>query len=99
MDIYFQNIMYCIAKLMGLQTDVELHSARGSADMTIRTKDYIYLMEFKVDKSPEVALEQIEKKRYAAAFAKDPRTLFKIGVEFSLSERNITRWKIHPSIR
>lgn len=51
-------------------------------------------MEFKVDKSPEVALEQIERKGYAIPFVKDGRELFKVGVEFSLADRNITRWKI-----
>lgn len=90
----FQNIMYCITAMMGLQTQIERHSSRGSSDMIIQTKDYVYVMEFKVDRSPEAALEQIEKKRYAVPFAKDPRTLFKVGVEFSLADRNIARWKI-----
>lgn len=90
----FQNIMYCIMRMMGLQTQVERHSARGSADMTILTYDYIYLIEFKIDKSPEEALEQIEKKGYAKPFAMDSRKLVKIGVEFSLEARNITAWKI-----
>lgn len=90
---HFQNIMYCVMAMMGLQTQIERHSARGSADMVIQTKDYVYVMEFKVDKSPMAALEQIDKKRYAAPFAKDPRTLFKVGVEFSLAERNIVGWE------
>lgn len=87
----FQNIMYCVMRMMGLLVNIERHSARGSADMTIQTPEYVYVMEFKVDKSPEAALEQIERKRYAAPFAKDPRRLIKAGVEFSLAERNITR--------
>lgn len=90
----FQNIMYCIMRMMGLQVNIERHSARGSADMTIQTREYVYVIEFKVDKSPEAALEQIERKRYAEPFAKDPRRLIKVGVEFSLAERNITRWII-----
>lgn len=88
----FQNIMYCVMRLMGLQTQVERHSSRGSADMVIQTNDYIYVMEFKVGKSPEEALEQIEKKGYALPFANDPRQLIKVGVEFSLEARNITAW-------
>lgn len=90
----FQNIMYCITAMMGLQTQIERHTSRGSADMVIQTKDYVYVMEFKVDKSPEVALEQIERKGYAAPFAKDPRKLFKVGIEFSLAKHNISRWEI-----
>lgn len=91
---HFQNIMYCIMAMMGLQTNIERHSSRGSADMIVQTKDYVYIMEFKVDKSPEKALEQIEKKKYAVPFTKDSRQLIKVGIEFSLSEHNIKDWKI-----
>lgn len=90
----FQNIMYCVMRMMGLQTKVEQHSARGSADMVIQTKDYVYIMEFKVDKSPEVALRQIDEKGYSLPFARDTRKIFRVGVEFSLQARNITAWKV-----
>lgn len=90
----FQNIMYSIMSMMGLEVRLERHTARGSADMVIQTKDYVYVFEFKVDKSPDTALMQIERRGYATPFAKDPRTLFKVGVEFSLKDRNITRWKV-----
>lgn len=90
----FQNIMYCITRMMGLEVNLERHSARGSADMVIETDNYIYIFEFKVDKSPEAALRQIEERGYALPFAKDKRAVFKVGVEFSLEHRNILRWKI-----
>lgn len=90
----FQNIMYCVMCMMGLQTNIERHSARGSADMIIQTKNYIYMIEFKVNKSPEMAIKQIEEKKYALPFANDSRKLIKVGVEFSLSERNIKDWII-----
>lgn len=90
----FQNIMYCVMKMMGFQTHVEQHTARGRVDMTIETSDYVYVIEFKVNKSPEEALEQIENKGYAAPYAKDRRKLFRVGVEFSTEKRNIVAWEI-----
>jgi hypothetical protein len=63
-------------------------------DVTVETKDYIYIMELKVDKSAEEALRQIEEKQYAAPFATDPRKLFKIGVNFSSAIRGIGEWKV-----
>lgn len=90
----FQNVIYCIMTMMGLRVNVEHHSSRGSADMIVQTDDYIYIFEFKVDKSPEDALRQIEEKGYAKPFAKDGRRLIKVGVTFSLTDRNITEWKI-----
>lgn len=88
----FQNIMFCIAKMMGLQTQVERHSARGNCDMVIKTDRYIYVMEFKINQSPETALEQIERKGYALPFAMDQRKVIKVGVEFSTEKRNIAGW-------
>lgn len=89
----FHNVMYCVMAMMGLQVKVEQHSCKGSADMVLQTQDYIYIFEFKVNKSPEEALAQIETRGYATPFAHDLRTLVKVGVEFSIAERNITRWK------
>lgn len=90
----FQNVMYCIARLLGLQTKVEQHSARGRVDMLVETPRYVYIMEFKVNKSTKKAVEQIEKRRYAIPFIKDDREVIKLSVEFSTEERNITDWKI-----
>lgn len=90
----FQNILYCVMAMMGLRVKVEQHSSRGSADMVIETGDYIYILEFKVDKSADEALAQIADRGYAARYALDSRRLFRIGVSFSLSARNIADWKI-----
>jgi hypothetical protein len=39
-------------------------------------------------------LQQIDDKQYALPYAKDPRKLFKIGVEFGKESRNIDRWLV-----
>ena len=60
-------------------------------------KDYIYILELKVNQTADIALQQIEDKGYAAPFATDPRKLFKIGVNFNSSTRKIDGWKIKDS--
>ena len=94
MEVYFQNTLSVIFKLMGFYTQVERHTSRGRMDVTVQTKDYIYILELKVDKSAEEALQQIEDKQYAAPFASDPRKLFKVGVNFSSEIRGIADWKV-----
>ena len=78
----------------GIQTDVERHTTDGRMDMLVKTGDYIYIMEFKLDRSADEALQQIDAKQYAAPFAADPRTLYKIGVNFSSRTRRVEGWKI-----
>ena len=91
--LYFHNAVALIFKMVGFYTETERHTSDGRMDMVVQTADYIYLFEFKLDKSVEEALAQIEKREYALPFAHDPRKLYKIGVNFSSETRRIESWK------
>ena len=93
-ELYFHNAMFVFFTLLGFYVDVERHTTDGRMDMLVQTKDYIYIFEFKIDQSAEVALKQIEEKGYARQFATDSRKLFKIGVNFSTEKRRIDGWKV-----
>ena len=90
----FQNVIYIVFMLLGQYTFTELHSARGRADCIVETDDYIYIFEFKRDKSAGEALKQIEDMGYAKPYAADKRTLLKIGVNFDAKERSISGWEV-----
>ena len=94
MEVYFQNTLSVIFKLMGFYVQVERHTSRGRMDVTIQTRDYVYIMELKVDKTADEALKQIEDKQYAAPFAADPRKLFKVGIRFGSKSKGIDAWKV-----
>ncbi len=73
--------------------------SNGRSDVVLQTKDYIYVMELKLDGSADEALRQIEEKGYALPFVKDSRKLYKVGVNFSSETCGIEEWKIvEPSI-
>jgi len=93
-ELYFHNAVALVFKMLGFYTETERHTSDGRMDMVVQTADYIYLFEFKLDKSVEEALAQIEEKQYALPFAHDPRKLYKIGVNFSSETRRIERWKV-----
>ena len=93
-ELYFQNAFYVVTKLLGFYVDVERTISDGRIDMVAKTKDYIYIFEFKYDKDAHAALQQIEDKGYAKPFAADKRKLIKIGVNFSRQHRCIDDWKV-----
>ena len=93
-ELYFQNALYVIFQMMGLYTDVEHHTTDGRIDMLVKTANYIYIIECKIDKSAEEALQQIEDKQYAKPFEHDGRTIFKIGINFSSKTRRMDGWKM-----
>ena len=93
-ELYFQNAFYVIMKMMGFYTEVERTTSQGRIDMIIKTKDYIYVIEFKLDGTPEEALKQIEENGYTKPFTMDSRKLYRIGVNFSSEKRCIEGWKV-----
>ncbi len=90
----FQNVIYIVFILLGQFATVEEHYSHGRADCVLQTADYVYIFEFKRDKSADEALAQIEEKKYAEPFASDKRKILKIGVNFNSKEKNIDEWKV-----
>ncbi len=91
---YYQNVLFIVCKLLGLYVQAEYHTSYGRVDMILHTKDYIYIMEFKLDGSVEEALQQIEKQGYARPFAIDGRKLIRIGINFDSRTRSMDEWEI-----
>ena len=91
---YFQSVLYIVFTLLGQYAECEVHSSRGRADCVLTTDEYVYIFEFKVDKSAKEALTQIEAKGYAEPFAADERKIFKIGVSFDSEKRSLVDWEI-----
>ena len=94
LEVYFQNTLYVIFRMMGFYVEVERHTTNGRMDIVIQTPEYIYIMELKINQSADIALQQIEEKGYAKAFMNDSRKLYKIGVSFSTEKRLIEDWKV-----
>lgn len=93
-EMYFQNTMYVMLKLMGQQVDVERHTSNGRIDVLIQTSEYVYIIELKRDLDPKNALDQISDKRYDWPFSAGNRKLFKIGASFSTATRRLEKWEI-----
>ena len=91
---HYQAIFYLVFRLLGQYMEVEERSAKGRADAVVKTKDYVYVFEFKLDGNVDEALKQIDEKGYLLPYSVDERKLMKIGVSFDSAERNIGEWKI-----
>ena len=93
-ELYFQNTMYVMLKMIGQQVQVERHTSNGRIDVFIQTDKYVYIMELKRDKNPDDALDQIEEKGYDWPFLADDRKVFKIGANFSTKNHRLENWKV-----
>lgn len=83
----FQNAIYLLFKMVGFYTTMENHTSDGRIDLTVETGRFVYIFEFKVDKSAEVAMTQIHEKEYWKKFEASGKTIFLIGANFNRSKR------------
>ena len=91
---YFQTVIYLVFTLLGQFTECEMHTFMGRIDCKVETDKFIYLFEFKRDKTADEALAQIEDKSYTLPFAADNRKVYKIGVSFDTEKRMLSDWKV-----
>ncbi len=89
---HYQAVFYVVFTLMGQFVETEVRSARGRADAVVRTKDTVYVFEFKLNGSAEDALKQIDERGYLIPYVLDGRRLVKVGVNFSKETRNVEKY-------
>ena len=63
----------------------------------MRTQDTLYLIELKLNKSAEAAMNQINLKDYAARFALSGLPIVKVGINFDSGKRTIGDWRIETA--
>ena len=93
-EFFYQNIMYCIGKLLGFYVQAEYRTSAGRIDLVLANPQTIYVIEFKLDGTAEEALAQIESKDYALPFVLDGRRVVKVGANFDSRTRTLDRWII-----
>lgn len=91
---HYQQMFYIIFSLLGYYVDVEVRTPRGRVDMVLRTKTTLYVMELKLDKDANMAMEQIDLKNYPERFALCGLPVVKVGVSFDSERCTIGDWKI-----
>ena len=94
LENHYQNVLFILCNLCGFYTRAEYHTSQGRIDMTMETADYVYIFEFKFEKSAEEALQQIKDNNYAEPFRTSGKKIFLIGANFDNTLRNIERYVV-----
>lgn len=93
-ESFYKLLLYMVFSMLNSIVETEVKSIMGRADVVIRTKTHVYVLELKVDGSVEDALTQIEDKGYSIPFIADGRKIVKCGVRISSQKRNIAAWRV-----
>ena len=76
-------------EMAGARVAAEEGSAFGYADAIIETRKFVWVFEFKFNKSANAAVRQIREKGYADQFNGDRRPVTLVGINFRAAKRNI----------
>jgi hypothetical protein len=91
-EAYYHKVFYILVAMLNNGVRGQVRQAMGVPDIVIGTNRYIYVIELKINSTPQVALRQLEEMHYALPFAMDDRELVKLGVNFSTQSRTIDAW-------
>ena len=76
-------------EMAGAKVSAEEGSAFGYADAIIETPQFVWVFEFKFNKSAKAAIRQIREKGYDAPYKGDKRPVTLVGINFRAAKRNI----------
>ena len=88
-----------LAMICGTKAIAEHDGYKGRSDLEFFTGRFIYLFEFKYNRSVKEVLDRILDRDYTGRFAMDNRKVFLIGANFSSKKDNrglhyeIVEWK------
>ena len=96
---HFQYTFYLIMTLLGkYNTYIEKETSQGRIDCILECPEYVYIFEFKLNSTAEVALKQIEEKDYALPYAADARKIYKVGISFSSETGTVNDFDYSPRL-
>ena len=92
---HYQQMLFIIFSLLtGYVVDVEVHTPNGRVDIVMLTATRLYIIELKLNRDAQTALQQINIKNYAQRFALCGKPIVKVGINFDSAQGNIEDWII-----
>ncbi len=92
---HYQQMLFIIFSLLTeFLVDVEVHTPKGRVDIVLLTKTDLYIIELKLNKTAQAAMQQINLKNYRQRFALSGKPVTKVGINFDSTQGNITDWVI-----
>ena len=92
---HYQQVLYIIFSLLtDYLVDVEVHTLDGRVDIVLLSRTNLYLIEVKMNRNAQTAMQQINLKDYRQRFALCGKPVVKVGINFDSEKGNIEDWKI-----
>ena len=88
----FHLLFFSIFMLLGISITAESKTNQGRIDAVATNEDFVFVFEFKLDKSKETALDQIKNRDYYRRYMNSGKKIFLVGVNFDMELGQIQDW-------
>lgn len=89
---YYHSLIHLLFTLTGVDVRSEVHNSKGRLDVVVHTDTSIFIFEFKLDKSAELALQQILDNGYADPYRLSGKELVLVGINFDGKTKEVGEW-------
>ena len=89
----YHGLLLSLLNGMDLEVSSEISSSWGRLDLLIQMPQTSYVIELKLDSSPEAGLKQIISKGYDRPYRGQGKSIVRVGLSFSSDKRNIDTWQ------
>lgn len=88
----FQMLFYLVFMLLGISIVAESKTNNGRIDAVAANDNFVFVFEFKLNKSDVIALQQIKDRDYYRRYINSGKKIFLIGVNFDKDSGQIDSW-------
>ncbi|MBH1988890.1 MAG: PD-(D/E)XK nuclease domain-containing protein [Myxococcaceae bacterium] len=96
LERYYQTVFYMLLKFMGAEIMTEERTNMGRIDAVLQTPTHTYVVELKMGRSAQEALQQIRQKQYAQKYQLSGKLVTALGLAFDPQTKNIVdqAWQV-----
>lgn len=89
---FYHALVHLHFRYLGLYLESEVHTSDGRMDAVVQTPTHVYIIEFKLNTTAEVALDQIQEKQYADKYRLLHKTILGLGISFDTKAKRVQDW-------
>ena len=92
-EAYYHSVIYLVFQYLGLFIEAEVHTSDGRIDAVVQTDEIVYVLEFKLDESAEIAVQQMKEKAYSDKYQGLNKEIRGLGINFSSQTKSVDDWQ------
>jgi hypothetical protein len=91
---FYHALVHLHFRYLGFNMDSEVHTSDGRMDAVVQTASHVFIIEFKMNVPAQVALEQIQEKKYADKYRLTNKTILGVGISFDTEKKAVRDWVV-----